>query len=204
MIATTLAPEGGKADLRPKVKVRFQGTKAQGIELDLPLAKAALSIAGRSWGKAVLIAELLEMAKKEAETEGVEIDDFEKQKEATMSIFLQIFQGTDLIDLHTFYPDAEQGLSSMPKLNRLSRWQLGTSENITSLFGLNVGVKDSVSIHLLELADGTRTVPQITEEMRRFIPKAEDVEDKSELLRRLRSWVSESLTELARLGVFES
>ncbi|HUF05586.1 MAG TPA: methyltransferase regulatory domain-containing protein [Aridibacter sp.] len=203
-IATTLRAEQDPLDLGPEAKVRFKGNRDQGIEIDHPLTKSALAIAGESWGRAVPIRELLQEARQMVESAGIPFNAPEQQEATTMAILLRIFQGTDLINLHLHYPNASQELSERPVLNRLSRWQLGSSKNITSLFGLNVGVEDPVSEELLRLADGTRTVSELTSSIREFIESSDDIDDREELLERLDSWVDESLKELARLGIFES
>lgn len=204
MVATTLQPEEEPLDLSPEAKAKFKGNREQGIEIDHPLTKAALAIAGKAWGRAVPMKELLQEARQMVVSAGIPLNAPESQEATTMAILLRVFQGTDLLDLHLFYPEAPQELSQQPLLNRLSRWQLGKSKNITSLFGLNVGVDDPVSEELLRLADGTRTVAELTEAIREFIEGYDDIDDREELLGRLDSWVEESLGELARLGVFEA
>lgn len=203
-VATTLRPEQDPPDLTPEQKVRFKGNREQGIEIDHPLTKAALAIAGEAWGRAVPVSELLQEARQMVESAGIPFDAPETQEATTMAIMLRIYQGTDLLDLHLYYPAANQQLSERPELNKLSRWQLGSSKNITSLFGLNVGVEDPVSEELLRLADGKRTVPELTSAIRGFIESSGDIDDREELLGRLDSWVEESLGELARLGVFQN
>ncbi|QQS40504.1 MAG: class I SAM-dependent methyltransferase [Acidobacteriota bacterium] len=204
MVATTLRPETEPLDLAPEAKVRFKGNREQGIEIDHPLTKAAIAIAGSAWGRAIPLKELLQQARHMVESAGFPVSAPESHEATTLAIILRIFQGTDLLDLHVFCPDASQTLSERPRLNGLSRWQLGKSKNITSLFGLNVGVEDPVSEELLRLADGSRTVPELTSEMRSFIQSLDDIDDREDLLARLDEWVDESLGSLARLGVFEA
>ncbi|MCO6511099.1 MAG: methyltransferase regulatory domain-containing protein [Aridibacter famidurans] len=203
-VATTLAPEQEPLVLAPEAKVRFKGKRDQGIEIDHPLSKAALDAVQKAWGRAIPIKQLIQDAKIAVETAGIPLNAAEKEEATVMAIMLRIFQGSDLLDLHVYYPDAPQMLSERPRLNKLSRWQLGNSKNITSLFGLNVGIEDPVSEELLRLADGSRTIPELTSEMREFIHSLDDFDDREELLGRLETWVEESLEDLARLGVFEA
>jgi hypothetical protein len=56
----------------------------------------------------------------------------------------------------------------------------------------------------LEICDGTRDFDDLLKEMSEFIEQSEDIEDKETLLKDLPEWLDESLTQLAKLGMFES
>jgi SAM-dependent methyltransferase len=204
LVATSMKPDSASPDLGSGKVVHFIGNRGQGIQIDLPLTKAALFLLGQAWGKAVGVPELLQSAKEFLEQNGITVEDPEAQEATTKTILLRIFENTDLIEFHTTYPDAEQSVSEMPKLNRLARWQLGTAMNITSLFGLNVEIRDEVSVELLKIADGSRTKAELLQGVEDFVENAGDSMDRNELPDDLGLWVYESLAELARLGVFEA
>lgn len=92
----------------------------------------------------------------------------------------------------------------MPRVNALARWQLPQANNVLTNLNLDVKIEDPVSRRLLELLDGTRDLDSIEVEMREFINSSEDVEEKSDLLLRLTDWLRLSVSQLAKLGMFES
>jgi hypothetical protein len=69
---------------------------------------------------------------------------------------------------------------------------------------LDVKIEDDVSRRLLEICDGTRRRDDLLREMREFIERSEEIEDKETLLKDLPDWLDESLAQLAKLGMFES
>jgi len=58
----------------------------------------------------------------------------------------------------------------------------------------------------MEMLDGTRTRSDLAAELKPFIERVDDLNEKEkrDLVRDLPGWIDESITELARLGVFES
>lgn len=204
LVASSMKPDAASPDFGPGKVVHFTGNRGQGIQIDLPMSKAAICILGESWGRAIPVPELLRSARSMLEENLIAVDDVDKQEATTKAILLRIFESTDLLDLHTRYPAADQTLSNRPALNRLARWQLKSAMNVTSLFGLNVDVRDDVSAELLKLADGTRTEDQLRDDLTGFIENAGESVERDELPEDLGRWVSESLVELARLGVFEA
>lgn len=138
------------------------------------------------------------------EKQNFSAEQWDEQFYITSAILLQICRGTGLIELHLFQPDAFIQTSEKPKVNRLAIWQLPQANNVLTLLNLDVKIEDEVSRHLLESCDGTRNRVELLSEMREFIEQSEDVEDKETLLRDLPVWLDESLSQLAKLGMFES
>jgi hypothetical protein len=176
--------------------------KGVGIEIDHPLTKAALVHLGQIWGRTISFGELLQKAKETIIGKGFKTNNWQEQFYITSAILLQICRGTGLIELHLFQPKAEMEVSEKPKTNALAIWQLPQANNVTTLLNLDVKIEDEISRHLLETCDGTRNRDQILTEMREFIEQSEDVEDKETLLKDLSDWLDESLTQLAKLGMF--
>ncbi len=202
--ASSMKPDSPEPDLSPGKVIHFTGNRGQGIQIDHPLTKAALCILGQEWGRPVHVPILLQSARQLLEHAGIMIENDDSQESITRTILFRIFEGTDLLEFHTVGLEASQTVSDRPKLNRLARWQLESARNVTSLFGLNVGVRDEVSAELLRLADGTRTHAELLAGVEEFIDSADKALDRTELPDDLESWMNESLSELAKLGVFEA
>ena len=203
-IAGAIMAQTDDRKLTEQTPVKFVGRTGLGLEIDHPVAKTCLFHIGRIWGAGIGVLELLQTARQILEENGYESDDWETDLETAKTILFRIVQGTDLVQLHTFLPDANQELSNKPKINELARWQISVANNVTTLFGLNIGIEDSVSKHLLFLLDGTRDRQQLIDELKVFIPEAEGVDNKQQLLEDLNPWVDSNLTQLAKLGLFSS
>ncbi|HEY0461293.1 MAG TPA: hypothetical protein VGC97_19310, partial [Pyrinomonadaceae bacterium] len=121
----------------------------------------------------------------------------------TSAILLQICRGTSLVELHLFQPEAITEASAKPKVNRLAAWQLPHTNNVLTLLNLDVKIEDDISRHLLEICDGTREFEDLLANMREFVEQSEDIEGKKTLLQDLPDWLGDSLTQLAKLGMFE-
>ncbi|MEP6901275.1 MAG: class I SAM-dependent methyltransferase [Actinomycetota bacterium] len=204
LVASSIRPRSQKPELATQKVEKFVGLKGVGIEIDHPLAKAALVHLGQIWGQAISFPKLLQKAKETIIGQGFKTQNWDEQLYIASAIFLQICRGTGLIELHLFQPAATTSVSEKPKVNELALWQLPQANNVLTLLNLDVKIEDEISRHLLESCDGTRKHEQILTEMREFIEQSEDVEDKETLLKDLPDWLDESLTQLAKLGMFEN
>jgi SAM-dependent methyltransferase len=203
-LASSMKPEQPNPDLGPGKVVHFKGNRGQGIQIDHPLTKAAISVLGETWGKAVGVPQLLQAAREKLEKAGIALGDRLAEEATARTILLKILEGTDLIDIHSLALEAQQTPGDKPVLNRLARWQLETAKNVTSLLGLNVGVRDEVSAELLRLADGTRDRDALLAGVNAFIESSGDELDREDLPEDMAAWLDGSLEELARLGTFEA
>lgn len=203
LLASSIRPQSENPELATQKVEKFVGMKSVGIEIDHPLTKAALFHLGEIWGRAILFGELLQTAKETIEKQGFSSDKWDEQFYILSAILMQICRGTGLIELHLFQPKAFTEVSEKPKVNDLARWQLPQANNVLTLLNLDIKIEDEVSRHLLELLDGTRNRENLLAEMTEFI-ETEDIEDKETLLKDLPEWLDESLSNLARLGMFDS
>jgi methyltransferase-like protein/ubiquinone/menaquinone biosynthesis C-methylase UbiE len=201
-LSSSIRPQSQTPELAAQKVEKFVGIKGVGIEIDHPLTKAALVHLGEIWGRTISLNELLQKAKETIVGKGFTTQNWDEQFYITSAILLQICRGTGLIELHLFQPEAETEVSEKPKTNALAKWQLPQANNVTTLLNLDVKIEDEISRHLLETCDGMLTQEQILTEMRGFIEDLEDVEDKETLLKDLSDWLDESLTQLAKLGMF--
>jgi methyltransferase-like protein len=202
LVASSLRPLSENPESASRKVEKFVG-KGAGIEIDHPLAKAALVHLGKIYGRAIPFPELLRTARRTLENEGFAAD-WENQFNIAGTIFLQICLGTNMVELHTFQPEVFTGTSEKPRVNELARWQLRQANNVLTLLNLDVKIEDEVSRRLLELLDGTRNQNDLLEPMRAFIASGDEIEDKEALLKDLPDWLKESVTNLARMGMFVS
>ncbi len=203
LLSSSIRPLSAKPELSSQKVEKFVGMKGISIEIDHPLTKAALVHLGEIWGRAISFGELLKKADEMLEKQDLPAEKWDEQFYITSAILLQICRGTGLLELHLFQPGAATEASEKPKINELARWQLPQANNVLTLLNLDVKIEDEISRHLLEICDGTRNREQILEEMREFIEQSEDIEGKETLLKDLNDWLSESLTQLTKLGMFE-
>jgi SAM-dependent methyltransferase/methyltransferase-like protein len=201
LVASSIRPLSENPESANRKVEKFVGLKGVGIEIDHPLAKAALVHLGKIYGRAISFPELLQAARQALENEGFTAD-WENQFDVAGVIFLQICLGTNMVELHTFQPEAFTETSEKPRVNDLARLQLRQANNVLTLLNLDVKIEDEVSRRLLELLDGTRNQNDLLEPMRAFIDSGDEIEDKETLLKDLPDWLKESLTNLARMGMF--
>ena len=202
LIASAIHPQNDDPDLFTAKTERFVDNKNFGIEIDHPPTKFALKLLGENWGKAVPTAEMMETIQKTFTENDVIPEDWEKELEITRAILFQIYRGTDLIELHTHQPKADQTVAEKPKINGLARWQIKETDHVTTLYGLNIKVEDEVSRHLLELLDGTNDRSELLVQIRNFIENNDEIEGKNDLLENIDNWLDSSLQQLAKLGMF--
>lgn len=208
LIAAAIRPVSERTDLAAQKVEKFVGAKGFGIEIDHPLTKAALLHSGEIYGRAIRFPELLRTAQKMLEASGftADGDDWDNQFETARAIFLQICLGTNLVQLHVFQPATTTSSepSERPLVNDLARWQLRRAASVTTLLNLDIKVDDEVSRRLLELLDGTRNRDETLAELRSFVQSSATIEDKENLLKDLPDWLAETLSGLARMGLFVS
>ena len=204
-LSSTLRPVEHIDDIASNKIEKFRSTKGQQMQIDHPLTKAALTHLGEIWGASIATTELLQAAKEKLVAAGSLDENWEQQFETTRAILLQVALGSDMIELHSYSPEASTKPSYKPKVNRLARWQLRDANNVITLLHKDLKLSDQTSRRLLELMDGSRSQVELERELRPFIKNVDDLDDdgKRELLGSLKSWIDDSVRDLARLGLFE-
>lgn len=187
----------------PRIE-KFRSAKGQQIQIDHPLTKAALVCLGEAWGRSVATSDLIELARDRLAKTGVEVT--EAMSETTRNILLQIALAGDMIELHSYAPQAPAVAAERPRVNRLARWQLKDANNVLTLLNKDLKLNDKISRRLVEFMDGTRTRSELERELQPFIEQVDDLseKEKSELRRNLTNWIDDSIKDLARLGLFEA
>jgi SAM-dependent methyltransferase len=204
LIASSLTPRNKDADLHSKKVEKFVGATNLGIELDQPLIKAMLAELGSVWGRAIAFPELVDRGKKRLGESTFAAGEWEQQIQITRMVLMQIAMASSMAELHLYQPAGTTLLSDKPQVNRLARWQMQNTGHITTTLGQDMKIDDPVSRRLLELLDGTHDGVSLERNMAGFIRTAEGLEDRGQLLKTLPEWIDESLSSLARLGVFEA
>ena len=202
LISSSLRPSRAKPELASTRIEKFSGAGGTSIEIDQPLVKTVLFLLADRWGRAVAFPSLISDAKTKLAELGYSTEDWKHQTDIVRMILLQIAMASTMVELHTHQAAGFTEVTSMPKLNPVSRWQLASANNVITTLGLDVKLDDAVSKRLLELLDGTRNTSDLVYEMTNFIKISPSVDKK--LLRTLPAWIDESIASLARLGVFSA
>ena len=202
LIASSLQIQNPNANTTEQKVEKFTSSKGFGIEIDHPLTKVALIKLNNAWGGAIKLSTLLQEARQELEANGYISDDWETQIETTKSILFQIYQGSDLVEVHTHRPKTIQTVSEKPKINNLAQWQVDISDTTTTLFGINISIDDEVSAQLLRLMDGTRNKKELVDELKGFIKTNDKIDESNYPVDDLDNWLDQTLSNLAKLGLF--
>ena len=203
-LSSSLRPIEPLEDIAAQNIQKFGNAKGHTMQIDHPLTKASLAYLGEIWGRSISTTELLNAAKQIITNAGRADQNWDEEFATTRMILMQICLGSDLIELHTYAPNAAQSPGAKPVVNRLSRWQLRDANNVLTLLNKDLKLEDKTAHHLLTLMDGTRTKMKLVTDMQAFVRSADGVADKQQLIRDMPGWINESIEELERLGLFES
>ena len=163
-----IRPASENFDLTNSNFETFIGNGGNSIEIDQPLAKAALFYLGQIWARSAGFFETIDAAREILVSRGYKTDNWQTEFETASAIFLQICCQTDLIKLHLRQSKAAAEISAKPKINDFARWQLRDSVDFLTLYNVGITIEDEFTRRLLRLLDGTRSVPEILSEMRNF------------------------------------
>lgn len=206
LIASPVRCISDEPELAVRKPEKFRDPNGFGLEIDHPPTKTAFAYLGRLWGRAVPFEELLARTRQTLEEAGYETEDWEKEMDITRAIVLKLVRTSNLaLNLHLHQPEAPQEAGPRPRINPLAAWQIAQDAPCaTTLLGINLGIDDEVSARLMKLLDGTRTAPELLEELRAHIDSENFQGDRDELPDDLEQWLGESLEDLRRLGLFVS
>lgn len=202
-LVSSLSPVSTDPDLTSLKPERFVSAKVQGIEIDRPLAKTALSKLSSQWCKAVPFTDLISESISELKNAGADIEDVDAETDIVRQMFLQIIFSSDMIEPHLFQPDYKAEITDKPRVSNLIRWQMKNATNVLTGLGVDMKIEDSISRRMLELLDGKRTKGAVLDEIGKYIRSSHEIEGKKELLKTLPEWFDESLKKLHQIGAFE-
>ena len=197
-----IRPASENFDLTNSNFETFVGNGGNSIEIDHPLAKAALFYLGQIWARSAGFFEIIEAAREILISRGYETDDWQTEFETASAIFLQICCQTDLIKLHLRQSKAAAVIGEKPKISDFARWQLRDSVDLLTLYNIGISFEDEFTRRLLNLLDGTRNRTEIFSEMRSFAESEEVIKDKENFTAELSKRLDIILQQLARIGMF--
>jgi len=160
-------PVSANPDLRSDVAEKFVGDKNANMEVNLPLAKAALVELSEIWPRPMKFTELLARSRARI---GDPAGNESVNDEALplFELFLQIY-APGLATLHASPPVFASAAGERPIASPLARWQARTSDRITSFTHCPVVLENPTGQHLITLLDGTRDRPALLRETRAFL-----------------------------------
>lgn len=148
----------GPIDLAPKAVMRFKGPQGARMGLDHPLSKATLLTLRDAWPTPVPFAEVLARATARLPANEPPTDD---DREILRQVLLAGFE-TNLLRYQLRAPRGTQAVSARPVASPLIRLQLSEGERlVTTLYHTLLDMDKPLDCLVLQLADGTRTLPEI-------------------------------------------
>jgi methyltransferase-like protein/SAM-dependent methyltransferase len=144
----------GAVDLRSDVMQTFESDGEISVSSGLPIAKAALTVAGERWPDAVGFEELCEAAGQRLEAAGVSAPEPDVARQQLAVDLLACFlQG--LLELRTSAPPVHRGVPERPKVSAYARWQLARGTSATNRRHVRVAFDDAAA-RIVGMLDGSR------------------------------------------------
>ena len=180
---------------------RFKSPDGE-INLNHPLAKAAVRLLGQAWPHGYAVADLLAAARAAGGAGG---------SAGELGQLLVTLYGGGMVELSTRPPVSTLQVSERPEVSALVRWQIEQSPVITTLRHANGALEGAYIRRLVRLLDGTRDRAALLDELRRWLGSGEaaqecarcvDGDGKAEVApdaEQLEETLEESLRQLARL-----
>ena len=176
----------------------FTGVKGDSIDIDQPLAKAALFYLGQIRARSVSFFEMLEAGRQRLVSSGYKTENWQTEFETASEILLQICCQTNLIKIHLRQSQAAESIGEKPKISDFARWQLLDSTDLLSLRNVSIALDgDYFTLHLLGLLDGTRDRLQLLLELKNFTASNGEIQSDN-----LSERLDATLEQLLRIGMF--
>lgn len=151
------------ADLFDTEPLTFAGERDDTAQLNHPLTKTMLAQLGRSWTQSIDFDELLAKAASDLAANGVTVSDEDVTKAETY--LLQMIR-VELVRIHRFAPSTVSSISDRPKTSNFARWQMTRGcEAVTTMTGMNLEPESDLVRIVITLADGSRNIGQIQNEL---------------------------------------
>ncbi|HEY8461992.1 MAG TPA: methyltransferase regulatory domain-containing protein, partial [Blastocatellia bacterium] len=167
-------PVSAQPDLRPGVVEEFRGRRGGRVQVDFPLAKAALLELGEQWPRYLDWNELWQAASARlGAAEPFEMESGFGEKARTLSEILLTIYGSDLIRLHSHPPQFVTKVSERPVASPLARAQSTRGSVVTNMSHKSVELEDIIIIRLLQLLDGARNHEALVDELMGLIAESE-------------------------------
>lgn len=174
----------------------FRSVEGNEFSVASPLTGTILTLLHSAWSRCIALEELLDNASR---ITGL----FDQASiDAALDELLGLFK-KGYVYLHRFKPEFPVEPSERPTASRFAQWQIRKKcADITALSGMNLKPDSDLMNLLLLLCDGSRTRPQLLDEMARRVQVPG--EQREAFLRELPEIVEQKLIDFARLGLLES
>jgi SAM-dependent methyltransferase len=199
--ASNTTPDGGPIDPAASGAVQFRTGSGATISVDHELCKAAFLHLGEIWPQAEHFDRLVDVA---ATRLGRDADDPRtgQEKDGLAAVLGKAFTARSVVLRRTPAPMTLE-IADRPEASALARWQAAQGLPVINLMHWTISLDDEIVRAFLQLLDGTRTVNQLGEDLRRSLPgrsgSAEgDIPTETAVTR---ATVEENLDRVARLGL---
>lgn len=212
LIASSAEAVNTEVDLRPGVIEEFTRGKQARLSTDFPLAKAALLALRQAFPRRLTFAEVVQAAQHQlaqtaqqqpytlGETDGEEV---QVLREILFAAYL-----SGLLKLSTYQPSLVTEISATPEVFSLARWQSEQGNVVTNLIHQSIEIEDPLSLHLIQLLDGTRNHAALVEALTHFAEahelqpaEGQTVTTEPHLKNFLHQRLAEKLKQLVDLGL---
>ncbi len=212
LLASSAEAVSAPPDLRAEVIEEFAYDKHARLSTDFPLAKAALLVLQQSFPRRFTFAEVAPAARLRLELDAQEkhyaLGEIDEEDVQVLQEILFAAYRSGLIKLHTYQPAMATAISSHPKVFPLARWQATQEPVVTNLIHQSIEIEDEISLHLLQLLDGTRTRAEILTALTAFAvshglqtAEGQEVSDETQIQTLLDQRLDDRLQQLLRSGL---
>jgi SAM-dependent methyltransferase len=157
LIASPMRCASDEPDLQPGVIQAFDGPVRARVQIDLPLAKAALLELGEAWPARLSFDELADRASRRLVDHGLAVTDGEDARHTLADVLFDSF-GAGILQLYAWMPRLTLQPGERPTVSPLARLQAmrDAPSGISTLLHTTVAVDDPLARQTLQLLDGTR------------------------------------------------
>lgn len=198
--AINVQPEQATGSVHSDELMRFVHPELGAMSTDNRLAKAALSILGAQFPKALSFTELVAQAQ-QLLGEAAQINE---PRRTELAEFLWAALSRGIAQIHTEAVNLPDQASEFPVACALARQQAHSSPVITTLLHDTVSLDDPLSRAMLVLLDGTRNRAALVAELRQRVKPPHDEPSQAEyesFINNLPALVETQLKRLIRLGL---
>jgi methyltransferase-like protein/cyclopropane fatty-acyl-phospholipid synthase-like methyltransferase len=136
--------------------VAFLGPSNSSVKTDNPLIKAAMSVLGGAWPKALPFPDLLAKARAVCGRNSSEhVADVEVDAQVLGDMLLRAYAG-GIVELHIYPPQFVLEANEKPIASPLARLQSRMGVGVVTLRHNNIAVEEALGRYLLQLLDGSR------------------------------------------------
>jgi methyltransferase-like protein len=182
-VACMARPVSSKPDLCSDSPEKFAGEKDANMEVNLPLAKAALVVLAEIWPRALPFTELLAQACARLGRQSAS-GTAASETLALFEMLVEIY-APGLASLHVSPPRFASSVSERPMASPLARWLARTTGHLPNLCHAPVTLEHPSGRHLLTLLDGTRDRAALAREMRASIAPGPSTPSDAEIERNI-------------------